>query len=205
VSINSYTELKTAIADWINRDDLTDARLSDFVSFAENRIFHELRIPTMERVVVLDTDSEGKAYIPADFLEAKDVFYNGAPLDRISLTDLTARGVAEGKPMTFAREGGYLTFWPTPGDITGTDNELRMIYYAEPDRLSEENADNSVFLLAPDLYLYGALVAAGVYLASPMEKINTWQASFDDLLSRLTTHARQAEVSGSTMMVKSGY
>jgi hypothetical protein len=205
VTIATYTELKAAIADWANRDDLADARLGDFVSFAENRIFHELRIPTMERVVLLDTDSDGKAYIPADFLEAKDVFYNDAPLDRISLTDLTARGTAGGKPMTFAREGGYLTFWPTPGDITGTDNELRMIYYAEPDRLSAQNADNSVFLLAPDLYLDGALVAAGVYLGSPMEKINTWQASFDDLLARLTSHARQAEVSGSTMMVKSGY
>lgn len=205
MSITTYSELKTAVADWLNRDDISDARLSDFVSFAENRIFHELRIPTMERVVLLDTDSDGKAFIPADFLEAKDVFFNGSPLDRISLTDLMARGSASGTPYTFARENGYLTFWPNPGDTTGTGDELRMIYYAEPDRLSATVADNSVFLLAPDLYLYGALVAAGVYVAVPQEKIALWQQSFDDLMQRLIGHARQAEVSGSTMTIKSGY
>ena len=205
MSITTHTELKAAIADWLNRDDLSTARLDDFVSFAENRIFHELRIPTMERVVLLDTDSAGKAYIPADFLEAKDVFFNDAPLDRISLTDLMSRGSASGKPQAFAREGGYLTFWPNPGDITDTDDELRMIYYAEPDRLSATNADNSVFLLAPDLYLYGALVAAGVYLTVPQEKITIWQTSFADLMQRLMGHARQAEVSGSTMTIQSGY
>ena len=205
MSITTYSELKTALADWLNRDDISDARLGDFISFAENRIFHELRIPTMERVVLLDTDSEGKAYIPADFLEAKDVFFNGTPLDRISLTDLMARGTAAGKPTEFTRENGFLTFWPNPGDITDTDDELRMIYYAEPDRLSDTNAANSVFLLAPDLYLYGALVAAGVYVAVAPEKLALWQQSFGDLMQRLIGHARQAEVSGSTLTIKSGY
>lgn len=205
MSITTYTELKAAIADWLNRDDISDARLSDFISFAENRIYHELRIPTMERVVLLDTDSDGKAFIPADFLEAKDVFFNNSPLDRISLTDLMSRDDDSGKPYYFAREGGYLTFLPNPGDITGTDDELRMIYYAEPDRLSVTVADNSVFLLAPDLYLYGALVAGGVYLGVPQDKITVWQTSFADLMQRLMGHARQAEVSGSTMTIQSGY
>lgn len=205
MSVSTYTQLKAAVADWLNRDDLSDDRLGDFVSFAENRIFHELRIPTMERVVSLDTDSDGKAYIPADFLEAKDVFFNDVPLDRVSLTDLTSRGYAAGKPRVFARENGMLTFWPNPGDTTGTTDELRMIYYAEPDRLSSTTADNSVFLLAPDLYLYGALVAGGVYVGAPQEKISLWQASFDDLMQRLIGHARQAEVSGSTLTINSGY
>lgn len=205
MSITTHTQLKAAIADWLNRDDIADARLSDFISFAENRIFHELRIPTMERVVLLDTDSDGKAFIPADFLEAKDVFFNDAPLDRISLTNLMAHGTASGKPQAFAREGGYLAFWPNPGDTTTTGDELRMIYFAEPDRLSATNADNSVFLLAPDLYLYGSLVAAGIYITVPQEKLALWQSSFDDLMQRLTGHARQAEVSGSTMTIQSGY
>lgn len=205
MSITTYTELKAATADWLNRDDISDARLGDFISFAENRIYHELRIPTMERVVLMDTDSDGKAFIPADFLEAKDVFFNDAPLDRISLTDLMAHGSASGKPQAFAREGGYLTFWPNPGDTTTTGDELRMIYYAEPDRLSATTADNSVFLLAPDLYLYGALVAAGIYMTVPQEKIALWQTSFGDLMQRLIGHARQSEVSGSTMTIQSGY
>lgn len=205
MSITTYTELKAAVADWLNRDDISDARLSDFVSFAENHIYHQLRIPTMERVVLLDTDSDGKAYIPADFLEAKDVFFNGVPLERISLTDLMARSDASGRPYYFAREGGYLTFWPNPGDNTYTDDEIRVIYYAEPDRLSATNPDNSVFLLAPDLYLYGALVEGSVYIGTPPEKTSLWKAKFDELVERLMQHARQAEVSGSTAVIQSGY
>lgn len=205
MSIATYTELKTAVADWLNRDDVSDARLSDFVSFAENHIFHKLRVPTMERVVLLDTDSEGKAYIPADFLEAKDVFFNDQPLERISLTDLMARGAHAGKPYYFAREGGYLTFWPNPGDNTETDDEIRVIYYAEPERLSATNADNSIFLLSPDLYLYGALVEGGVYLGMVDDKVGRWKAKFEELMTRLTEHARQAETSGSTATIKSGY
>lgn len=205
MSITTFTELKAAVADWLNRDDLSDARLADFISFAENRIYHELRIPTMERVVLLDTDSDGKAYIPADFLEAKDVFFNDAPLERVSLTDLAGRGSAAGKPYYFARETGYLTFWPNPGDNTYTNDQIRVIYYAEPERLSATNPDNSVFLLAPDLHLYGALVEGGVYTGAAPEKMGLWKAKFDELLDRLTQHARQAEVSGSTALIKSGY
>lgn len=205
MSITTYSELKTAVADWLNRDDLDDGRLGDFIQFSENRIYHELRIPTMERVVLLDTDSDGQAYIPADFLEAKDVFFNDAPLDRVSLTDLMSRTTASGSPKCFARSNGYLKFWPNPGDTTTTGDDLRMIYYAEPARLSADNADNSVFLLAPDLYLYGALVSAGVYVGSPPEKIALWQQSFDDLMQRLMLHSRQADVSGSTLSIKSGY
>ena len=205
MSITTYSELKTALADWLNRDDISDERLGDFVSFAENRIYHQLRIPTMERTVLLDTDSSGKAYIPADFLEAKDVFFNGAPLERISLTSLASRTGTAGKPYYFARENGMLRFWPNPGDNTGTSDEIRMIYYAEPDRLSSTVADNSVFLLAPDLYLYGALVEASVYIGTPPEKTGLWKAKFDELVDRLTQHARQAEVSGSTSTIQSGY
>lgn len=205
MSITTYSELKTAVADWLNRDDITDARLSDFISFGESRIFHDLRIPTMERVVLLDTDSNGMAYIPADFLEPKDVFFNDLPLERLSLTDLMSRGSASGRPYAFARENGMIRFYPNPGDTTDTDDEIRMIYYAEPDRLSSTNASNSVFLLAPDMYLYGALISAGIYLTVPPEKLNTWGQAFEDIKARLTTHARQSEVSGATMTVQSGY
>ena len=205
MSITNYTELKTAVADWLNRDDVSDARLSDFVSFSENHIFHKLRVPTMERIVLLDTDSDGKAYIPADFLEAKDVFFNDAPLERISLTDLKSRGPHAGRPYYFARESGFLTFWPSPGDNTTTGDEIQMIYYAEPDRLSATVASNSVFLLSPDLYLYGALVEGGVFLSMGDDRVGRWKAKFTELMDRLTEHARQAETSGSTATIQSGY
>ena len=202
MSINSYTELKAAIADWINRDDLTDARLSDFVALAESRIFHELRIPTMEKYANFTTDSQGRATIPGDYLEAKDVFFNDKTLARISLSQYYKHAPTQGAPAFFTRETMYLRLWPTPGEgVSG----LRMIYYAEPPRLSPSAATNAVFDMAPEIYLYVALVAAGTYLGSPPEKLALWSQSFDDAMARLTTHAVLAETSGATPTIANGY
>ena len=202
MSITNYSELKTAIADWINRDDLSDDRLSDFIQMAENRIFHVLRVPPMEKYANLTTDTEGKVTVPSDFLEAKDVIFNGKPLDRISTTEFYARDAAQGTPIAFTRETVYLRLWPTPGPaVTG----LKMVYYALPTALSGSNASNAVFAMSPELYLYGALVAAGTYFGSPVEKLSVWSESFNDTVKRLTDNARQSEVSGSTNLVANGY
>ena len=202
MSINTYTELKAAIADWLNRDDLSDARLGDFVQLAESRIYHELRIPPMEKYANLTTDSEGRVTIPGDYLEAKDVFFNDKTLARISLSEYFSHTPTEGTPAFFARETTYLRLWPIPGPaVTG----LKMIYYAEPARLSNSVATNPVFDMAPEIYLYGALVAAGTYLGSPMEKITLWSQSFDDAMARLMRHAILSETSGATPTVANGY
>lgn len=202
MSITNYTELKAAVADWLNRDDLTDARITDFIQMAENRIFHVLRIPPMEKYATITTDSEGKVALPADFLEAKDVIFNSKPLDRISTTEFFARDATQGTPIAFARETIYLRLWPTPGPaVTG----LKMVYYALPTALSGANATNPVFSMSPELYLYGALVAAGTYLGSPVDKLQVWSESFNDTMQRLMDNARQAEVSGSTTIVANGY
>lgn len=201
MSITTYTELKAAIADWLNRDDLSDARLSDFVQMAENRIFHVLRIPVMEKFVAITVDTNGKIALPTDYLEAKDVLFNDKPLERISLTEFYSRGISQGQPIAFTREAEYLRLSPNPGNVAG----MKMIYYAEPARLSGTTATNDMFALSPELYLYGALVAAGTYLGSPVEKMQIWSESFNDTMQRLVDHARQAEVSGSTNTVANGY
>lgn len=201
MSITNYTELKTAVADWLNRDDLSDARITDFIQMAENRIFHVLRIPPMEKYANLTTDSEGKVTVPGDFLEAKDVLFSSKPLDRISTTEFYARDAAQGTPIAFMRETVYLRFWPTPA----SGNAVKMVYYALPAALSGSNATNPVFAMSPELYLYGALVAAGTYLGMPMEKLQVWSESFNDTIKRLMDNARQAEVSGSTTTVANGY
>lgn len=202
MSITTYTELKAAVADWLNRDDISDARMSEFVQIAENRIFHELRIPPMEKYANITTDSEGKVALPADFLEAKDVIFNDNALDRISVTEFYSRSTKQGTPTSFARETIYLRLWPVPGPaVTG----LKMVYYAQPTALSASNASNAVFAMAPELYLYGALIAAGSFIGSKPEKIQLWAESFNDTVQRLMGHAKIAETAGATPTVASGY
>ena len=47
MALTSYSELKSSLADWLNRDDLTSV-IPDFISLAEAQI--ERRLPTQKMV-----------------------------------------------------------------------------------------------------------------------------------------------------------
>tara|TARA_A200000159_G_scaffold133039_1_gene130980 strand:+ start:35302 stop:35901 length:600 start_codon:yes stop_codon:yes gene_type:complete len=199
MSMTTYDGLKASIANWLNRTDLT-AEIPDFIELAENRIFHEVRIPTNEKTVLLTVNSEGYATLPSDFLELKDVFFNYEPLSRISLSDLYSYTPQSGKPAYFARETYRLKFFPTP--TIGASDEMRMIYYYDVGRLSSTDTSNVMLSLAPELYLYGSLVEAANFLGSDSQK---WEVGYQQAYARLTKHARDSEFSGATSQINSGY
>jgi hypothetical protein len=56
VSISTYTELQTAVANWLARDDLT-ARIPEFIALAEAKFNRVLLHPRMETRVTLTVDT----------------------------------------------------------------------------------------------------------------------------------------------------
>ena len=48
MAIIDQVTLRTGVADWLNRSDLTDAQLDDFISIGEAKLYDELRVPTLE-------------------------------------------------------------------------------------------------------------------------------------------------------------
>ncbi len=51
MAISNYSELKAAIADWLNRSDLTDS-IPDFIALAETRHKRDFKIRRMETRVI---------------------------------------------------------------------------------------------------------------------------------------------------------
>lgn len=202
MSITYYTDLKTSVADWLNRDDVSDTRIAEFIQFAENRIFKELRIKEMETSATLTIDSQGKAAFPADCLEPKEVIWADEALGRISLSNFYSRAMSQGKPIYFTREGNNIKFWPIP---TEGSTDCKLIYYARPTNLSDVQLTNTIFALAPEMYLFAALISAGTYLGSPQEKLALWADSYRQAFDALVKQSRQADVSGATMLIESGY
>ena len=202
MSLTTYSGLKASIANWLNRTDLT-TEIVDFIELAENRITHELRIPAIEKTILLNVNSDGYATLPSDFLEAKDVFWNYEPLDRITPAQLYRMVDRSGKPQYFARETYRLKFFPTP-TVTASD-EMRMIYYYDPGRLTDAAPTNVLLSLAPELYLFGALVQAAAFLGTDMAQKDAWEMEYQGALSRILRHAREAEFAGATPMVSAGY
>tara|TARA_X000001382_G_scaffold115983_1_gene94999 strand:- start:32 stop:631 length:600 start_codon:yes stop_codon:yes gene_type:complete len=199
MSLGNYGDLKTSIANWLNRTDLTN-EIPDFIELAENRIFHEVRVPTNEKTIVLTLSSDGYATLPSDFLEVKDIFFNYEPLDRVSLTKLYEYTDRSGKPTCFARETYRLKFFPTP--TVSSSDEMRMIYYYDVGRLNNTATTNVMLSTAPQLYLYGSLVEASNFLGSDGSR---WENGYQQAFARLIKHARDSEFAGATPEVASGY
>jgi hypothetical protein len=67
MSITTYSALKTAVADFLNRDDLA-ATVPTFISLAEADISRQLRHWQMEERAVAELDAQYSA-VPPDWIE----------------------------------------------------------------------------------------------------------------------------------------
>ena len=90
MAINSYSSLQTAVANWLDRSDLTD-RIEEFIDLAETRINRALRVRLMENVKVLSLIGGTKRYaLPSDYLQLRTIKYTKAALATDSLaSDMT--------------------------------------------------------------------------------------------------------------------
>src|SRR3990172_339251 len=77
MSIASYSELKTAVGNWLNRDDLT-TYLADLVMLGEKKVYRDLRIRAME-TALSSTIASGVIALPSDYVELKSAYVDGSP------------------------------------------------------------------------------------------------------------------------------
>jgi hypothetical protein len=190
-TISSFTTLKNAIADWLDRDDLGDAS-DQFIQFAEERIYRggtniltqqrvsPVRIRAMETALSVSITS-GVAAVPSDYLELKHAYISSAPVQRLErkspewiYTKFPQRS-ADSKPLYIAREGSNFMFGPYPDSDTYT---LTGIYYAKLTALSASNETNTFTTNAPDLLLYGALCESSAYVGQD-DRMQLWESRYE--------------------------
>jgi len=196
----NYTQLKTDIADWLNRDDLT-SRIPSFIRLAEARFNRDLRVRQMVKRAVSDLDA-GFITLPSDWLEAKNIQINtGSGPRKLEYVTLemadeirAKRGDAAGVPHYFNVTGGQLEIIPGP---TGNP-EIEMTYYAKVPSLSDEAPSNWLLDTWPDMYLYGTLAHTAPYLKDD-ERVATWAAFYDRALEEITVSDERAQYSGSVL------
>ena len=90
MAISTYATLQTAVANWLDRSDLTD-RIPEFIDLAEARINRALRIRLMENVKVISLVGGIKRYpLPSDYLQLRSIKFTRTALASDNLaSDMT--------------------------------------------------------------------------------------------------------------------
>ena len=74
MALSTYAELKTSIANWLNRSDLTDEISDDFIKLVESEYNSKLRIKAMlNSDSSFSIDAETVA-VPSGFLQVRDFY-----------------------------------------------------------------------------------------------------------------------------------
>ena len=205
MALSTYTELKTSIANWLNRSDLTSEISDDFIKLTEADLNSKLRIRKMISSTSVTINAETVA-LPTGFLQVRDFFITegGTKFALRYMTppqmDQIKGSSSTGKPSVYTILGDNFRFAPVPGDsYTGTLN-----FYKTFDALSDSNTSNFILTNHPAIYLYGSLYHAANFLGGiEPARLQQWQGMYTTALERLERNDREDQFSGSPLQVRS--
>ena len=197
MSITTYSELKTAIADFLNRDDLTTV-IPTFIALAEAQIARDVRHWKQEKRVTTSVD-ERYENLPNDWLEVKLVaLTTGKMLQTVSMSEmaeLRASSNAAGEPRYIRMTADQIEFYPTPSAAT----DISMLYYARTPALSDADTTNWLLTDAPDILLYGALIHSAPYLTDD-QRAAVWGALYQAGVEKLSLENQKGRITGPMRM-----
>ena len=203
MSVTNYGELKSTIADFLNRSDLTSV-IPTFIDFAEAEFNRNLRVRQMVLRAEAQIDARFSA-VPADFIEAKDlVIVTTNPVQPLEF--ITQQEMAQNRntiytsastPRYFSVVGGQFEFVPTPDQ----QYSLEMSYFAKIDALSDDADTNWLLTDYPDIYLYTSLMHSAPYLKDD-ERIGVWAQLAAKAREELLARDSSSSFNGSTPRIK---
>ena len=202
MAISNYTELQTAVANWLDRDDLS-ARIPEFIGLCEARFNRSLRIRAME---TLDTSVSTVADIktialPTGYVQMRDIHITGDPLVQLQyvtpeIMNRIHAGSVAGRPEVYTIIGENIVLGPTPDAVYSTS----MLYYKTFDALSDSSPTNWVITNAPDVYLYGTLLEAEPFLMNDA-RVQLWATALTESINTLQEQDNKDRHSGSALRV----
>lgn len=201
MSITTYSELKSAISNWLNRSDL-DAVIGDFISLTEADMDRKIRHWRMEERATANIDAR-YTQLPSGFMEAVrfHLDVDERPIDLVTPVYMQTKrqGNADttGRPQVYSVIAGQIEVWPTPD--TAYTGEL--YYYARTAGLSDSNTSNWILEYFPDAYLYGALVHSAPYLVDDA-RTQVWASLYNNAIDGINGNNEKAKFGGSGLRMQ---
>lgn len=190
--ITNYDTLQTAIAGYLNREDIT-TEITTFIQLAHAKFNRSLRTRDMHVRAEASTDDEFIA-LPTDYLQDYSLqIVQGnvwsPPLKFVGQDEAASMRAAlvTNTPRYYAIFGDNFEMLPTPNATT--DYVLR--YYGQIPALSVANSTNWLITKSPDLYLYSSLLEAAPFLKND-ERLQMWASVRQSLLDDIALESERS-------------
>lgn len=210
MALDTYANLQTSIATWADRNDAAFiAAIPDFISMFEVNANAELPLRTrfnLATATLATVANTSTVTLPTDFLEAKALINTSTsnPIDVLSYypaaqlyTAFPTAITVPDRPKGFTYVGSTLELAPTPDAIYN----LKLYYYQKVTALSALAPSNWLLANFPNLYLFGALVAAEAWLGTD-PRIKEWGDLYDNLVQKLSGSNERGQYGGTPLQVR---
>jgi hypothetical protein len=197
MSITTYSELKTAIENWLDHQLFT-ARVPEFIALFEATANRRLRVRQQEAGAEL-TPSAGVATLPSDYLSWRRVRWLGSPervLEYVEPSYLNAAypDLTDDPPSLFSISASTLLI------RSSSTTSMRLLYYQKVPALSDSAATNWLLTAHPDLYLFGALVEAEMFGVND-ERAPLWKARRDEIFDEIEKLSNKTRGAGAVRVM----
>ena len=185
MAISTYAELQTAVANWLDRDDLT-ARIPEFITLAEARFNRVLRLRSMEAKYTANTvAAQRNLALPTGYIQMRNFQVNTEPLTTLSyvtpeIYDRLWGGSTTGTPKFYTILANEVSFGPIPSTV----QQVEMLFYKKFDNLSGSTTTNLLLTEAPDIYLYGSMLEAEPFIMND-ERVPLWAQALQQAVTDL--------------------
>lgn len=214
MGIQTFTELKAAVAQYAKRSTLAD--LNDRILLCEQRISYgsgdnpndpyytpPVRVPAMEdSVTIAIASGETSASLPAGFLEFRGPPYiTGSPnqvltYDSPSVVRRKGDTSYSTKPSLYSIIGSSIVVAPASDAAYSISGDIYKL-----EALSDSNLTNDLITYYPGIYLYGTLLEVAIFLKNDSDS-QKYLALFKGAVGAANRQAQVARTSGGTLVVK---
>ena len=198
MSLANYTDLKSSLASWLDRSDLTST-IPDLITLCEDTLNKRVRIRAMENRATATINSEYSS-LPTGFLEMRNFQLNTSPKQTLRFVtpeyiDTFWAGSTTGQPRVYTFIGGEIQVAPSPdGSYTA-----EMDYYKKWDIATDTT--NWLLTNAPSAYLYGSLLQAEPFLRND-KRIQVWREMFERSLADIEQADKRERWSGNSLAIR---
>jgi hypothetical protein len=215
MTIDTYGELKTAVANWLERTDLT-SRIPEFIALAQSKMYRGVmgldgrtwRVPPLRvRNMITTADiavTSGSGSLPSGWLE----------FVRLWISDTDQRNLEYLPPPTFynwasshTEAAGEAVQWYTIEGLTirlapPNTETVKSVHYATFTAMSADGDADWVMTNAPHAYLHGALAEAWGFIGGNDQQEAKHAAEFAAAILGLNAQYEASQRSGAALIMR---